>query len=58
MKTIDWRDLPEVALETIDDVERDGKPILVTRDGKGIVRIEPVDEATMALVNSGNVTAG
>jgi antitoxin (DNA-binding transcriptional repressor) of toxin-antitoxin stability system len=58
MKTIDWMDLPEVALETIDEVERDGQPILVTRNGKGIVRIGPVDEATMALFQRRDVTAG
>jgi antitoxin (DNA-binding transcriptional repressor) of toxin-antitoxin stability system len=51
-------DVPAVALETIDVVERDGEPILVTRKGIGIVRIEPVDEVTMALFESGNVTAG
>jgi antitoxin (DNA-binding transcriptional repressor) of toxin-antitoxin stability system len=47
MKTIDWTDLPAIALEVIDEVERTGERVLVTKDGIPAMRIEPVGPADL-----------
>ena len=46
MKSMDWLDLPAVAMQVLDEVERTGEPIVITKNGVSAVRIEPIDEAT------------
>jgi len=48
MKTMDWLDLPAVATEVVDEVHRTGEPIVITKNGVPTLRIEPVDDATLA----------
>ena len=46
MTTIEWFDLPAVALEAIDEVAATGKPITIMKNGRAVLRLDPVDEAT------------
>jgi prevent-host-death family protein len=46
MTTVEWFDLPAIALEVIDEVSATGKPITITKDGRAVLRLEPIDEAT------------
>ena len=48
MKSVDWFDLPSIAIEIVDEVQRTGKSIVITKNGLPALRIDPVDEATMA----------
>ena len=47
-KTVDWYEFPAICLELIDEVEASGKPIEITRNGRAVIRVEPVDDLTRA----------
>ena len=48
MKTMEWLDLPAAAIEVLDEVQRTGESMVITKNGVSAVRIEPIDEATRA----------
>jgi antitoxin (DNA-binding transcriptional repressor) of toxin-antitoxin stability system len=45
-KTADWHEFPAICLELIDEVEASGQPIEITRNGRPVIRVEPVDDLT------------
>ena len=47
-KTVDWYEFPAICLELIDEVEASGRPIEITRHGRAVIRVEPVDDLTRA----------
>jgi antitoxin (DNA-binding transcriptional repressor) of toxin-antitoxin stability system len=51
MTTMGWLELPEVADEVLDRVNDSGGVVIIRRNGRPNVRIEPVDAATLAEFN-------
>jgi antitoxin (DNA-binding transcriptional repressor) of toxin-antitoxin stability system len=47
-KTVDRYEFPAICLELIDEVEASGKPIEITRNGRAVIRVEPIDDLTRA----------
>lgn len=48
MKTLDWFELPPIAIEVVDEVNRTGESVLITKNGIPAVRIDPIDAVTQA----------
>ena len=43
MKTVAWEDFEPICLELIDEVEATRESIMIMRDGKGVLMLQPVE---------------
>ena len=54
MRQVEYADVPRLCSQLLNEVETTGATIQIVKNGRPMARMEPVDEATKALLKAGH----